>query len=757
MRLFVWGCALMFEFNDRLLHLSEEQFNIQMVSFLNQLYKVGPSDSKILESLAVMKYTHPSLFAKYENKISLYLGAYFKDTELLDLFDLGFNIYKNYIEKTSHTNYNPIQYDIVKRIEHNDKFSFSAGTSIGKSFVLRNIIDYYDGNVCIIVPSRALINEYISELTNQFKDDNRVLILPFVEHINKEFTNKYIFILTPERTRDLFRLEKSFNVELFLFDEAQLTEEDTIRGLVFDSIVRRIKTRFLTAKIVFSHPFVMNPEAQFKKHGFQFNLQEFSAYQYGLVGQLFFSFNDDHDFKLFTVHQDSSIKVNIEGDPIIDILNSKKTILIYGFKTRIRNGELERKYSKYVNHVMKNETELESDALRIVSEIEKLIGTDRVNDDTQFTRMMKKRVIVHHGSMPLEVRFLIEEFVKKGYSRICFATSTLNQGINMPFAAVILEVLSASNPLLVKNLIGRAGRTSRNNIFDIGCVFISESKIGNLTKSMKTNVLLKEDSFIDKPFEAGDAHKEEDYKEFKESIQESTMNDEFNLPESTIERLTNQIVYENVERIMDRILSNDLTIKYIELADYITMTKSFEKLYEAKLGRELETGESRKFNQGISILIHMMRGRDFKAIVSLRYNRFLKKNYLEKFHAIPNRNLKRPFPITPVPGREYDEVVYDTYDYIDNLIGFTLHDAFVTAFSKYNQEYNDARSETMVKLIKYGTSDEKKVMLKRYGFSDEEINWIYPYVIDINEDRITFSDSIQFETEEKLSKLFKYR
>ena len=53
--------------------------------------------------------------------------------------------------------------------------------------------------------------------------------------------------------------------------------------------------------------------------------------------------------------------------------------------------------------------------------------------------LMQKGIVIHHGSMPLRARLLIEHFVNKGFARICFATSTLIQGINMPFDVVWID------------------------------------------------------------------------------------------------------------------------------------------------------------------------------------------------------------------------------------------------------------------------------------------------------------------------------
>ena len=73
-------------------------------------------------------------------------------------------------------------------------------------------------------------------------------VLTFVDRINTKFAKRNIFILTPERSRELFKNKSWLNIDLILFDEAQLSDEKSVRGLYFDSIVRRALKSFPDAK-----------------------------------------------------------------------------------------------------------------------------------------------------------------------------------------------------------------------------------------------------------------------------------------------------------------------------------------------------------------------------------------------------------------------------------------------------------------------------------------------------------------------------
>lgn len=126
-----------------------------------------------------------------------------------------------------------------------------------------------------------IISEYYLTIIDMVPKD--VLVLTFMDDINKSKTKRRVFILTPERATELFKYKNVFHIELFLFDEAQITEEK-IRGLKFDALVRRVIKEFPKAKKVFAHPFIENPEVHFNKHNITENRQE-NSFKEKTIGQ----------------------------------------------------------------------------------------------------------------------------------------------------------------------------------------------------------------------------------------------------------------------------------------------------------------------------------------------------------------------------------------------------------------------------------------------------------------------------------------
>lgn len=92
---------------------------------------------------------------------------------------------------------------------------------------------------------------------------------------------------------------------------------------------------------------------------------------------------------------------------------------------------------------------------------------------------------------------------------------------------------------------------------------------------------------------------------------------------------------------------------------------------------------------------------------------------------------------------QYDDVVFDTYDYIDKVIGLSLSDPVCAAFQMYSEKTGDIRAKQMCNYIRYGTNDEIEIWLLRYGFSFEEIAWISELVEYIDENCIQFNGLVK--------------
>jgi len=756
----------------------------EIYDFVKQnLFMEGPSSITTLEILSYLNLFAPEYFQEVLNEVLEMMGIFYKKPKATTLKSSLFEMYGLYIKEKYNEDYTPVQADIVKKISDKKVFSFSAPTSTGKSFVFRHIIKSSKSDVAIIVPSRALINEYYDRICNLIQEKS-VNILTFVDIINTKYTTRNIFILTPERAKELFKFKEQLNIEIFLFDEAQLSDEESVRGLYFDSIVRRVQKAFPLAKCVFAHPFVSNPEAQLLKN--KFDILESSSLQYTQknVGQIFFA-HDGSKFYHFGIDKNimGNKKILSDFDPIMKAIKSNGSVLVYVTKSSIYDKSAFEKFSDYIKEC---KTITTSVALNLIEQLKKYIGANEREEGYYFSNMieyLKKGIVIHHGSLPLQARLILEHFTQQGFCRICFATSTLEQGINMPFDVVYLNTFQASKPLSLKNLIGRAGRSTNLLKFDYGSVVIKTENMSNFRNVMTQDEVMKDISLLDT--QAND--ESTDYEEFKEAINSGEFSDEYNLTNTEVLRLNSIDIESLVQYILDVMFINDTLLPLEKINKdtdcRLALYGYFRKLYEFYLdGRALSDGEESVLDTAIKILLWKIYCKTFKDICWYRYayvarvpeRRYLEKqrrftksqiekkklekrikeidaNFIRGYDDLPNSRLSN-YGIFPKGTKahtvDYDRIMFDTYDYLDKLIGFKLSDIFYAIFYQYYEKTSDKRAFKLAQYFKYGTDDSDEIWMLRYGFSFEDIEWLKNYINSISQVEIVFNSAIKDLPEE---------
>lgn len=661
--------------------------------------------------------------------------------------------------------FTPVQADIVDAVLRNDCYSFSAPTSTGKSYVLMDLIQKSHEDVVVVVPSRALINEYYLKL-NEAIQDKSVNILTFVDRINIAHSRKNIFIVTPERSRELFSHKDEFRIGLFLFDEAQLSDETSIRGLLFDSIVRRCHQHFPKAKLIFAHPFIVNPEAQIaKNHLDEGEDLSYFSYRQRNVGQMFLYADRQWNYYHCGLNKDEmGDMIHCEFDPIARILSQDKgSVMFFVSKSSILSGSCLVEYERYVK-LCKPIDQVEVD--EIISKLEEYTGgstKERRFYYSEFIDLLKRGIVLHHGSLPMKSRILIEDYIKKGFCRICFATSTLEQGVNMPFEAVYIGKFSKKDHLALKNIIGRAGRSSSDRKFDYGYVIVrSRANMIELRKILNTADMLRDKSSLDIEDEL-----DADYRDFKEAVNNGTINDNYNLTPNELNKLTSEDVHHALDEICGFLiyngrLANAELIKNRGFA-YKTIVEAFVKIYKNYLQRDLADAETYVLMEAIDIMLFKIFGNTFKRICWMRYNKAshlidrrkfdkmgrsyeLPARFTVGYKEIPNRYMKN-YPLFPSGTKaedvSYDIIIYDTYDYLDKLVNFRLADIFYASAMEY---YGQCRNEDVKKialLVRFGTFNERHIWMLRYGLSFEDIELLDSSIERIDETGIVFNDGIK--------------
>lgn len=740
---------------------------------ISNIYKKGPVDGTDMEILSYLALYRPNEFEIYKDKILNYMGVFYKDVKRSSLNEIIFGQYKKYIRDTYNEYYTPVQADIVKNISKANCFSFSAPTSTGKSFVFRNLIERGNNDAVVVVPSRALINEYYLRLC-ELMPDRSINILTFIDKINTAKVRRNIFVVTPERCRDLFKQKDSFNIDLFLFDEAQLSDEESTRGLFYDSIVRRCYKAYPEAKFVFAHPFINNPEAQLLKNHLRNNVAA-TLYEQKNVGQMYFCVDNNNVFYHFGIDKTimGTQKIKCSFDPIEKCIRNGGSVLFYVSKSKIYNKSFLNEYGRYIDLC----EEIDEDKINYyINELKSFTGGDTIANKDHYSQMislLKRGIVTHHGSLPLQSRSIMEQYTRDGFCKLCFATSTLEQGINMPLDIVVIDRFEASKPLEMKNLIGRAGRSSEDVKFDYGYVIVSKSNMSKFREILNNPNVLDDVSLLDK-------HEEDnsDYSDFKNAILNDTFSDQYNLTNNDLEKFSAEESDVIIKRIIDTFYKNGKLISFDEIDnDRSEIYYTFDRLYRLYLGRDLSDGEENVLHTAVKIMLWRIYGKTFKNICWYRYSyvsrsserkkmerlgrntNALEAKFITGFDDLPNKKL-RAYSIfekgTKAKDVDYDRIVYDTYDYIDKLIGFKLSDVFYAAFYLYYEKTKDERALSLAKYVKYGTDKERYIWMIRYGMTFEDIELLDKHIENINEQGIVFKQSISSIPEDKKQSIIRY-
>ena len=475
----------------------------------------------------------------------------------------------------------------------------------------------------------------------------------------------------------------------------------------------------------------------------------------------------DNEWNFFHFGIDKSImgnrRVPCSFDPIEKTIRNGGSALFYISKSKIYNRGFLNQFAKYIDLCK----EIEGEKIdRYIEQLKQYTGGDTIANKNYYSQMialLKRGIVIHHGSLPLHTRVIIEKFTQDGLCRICFATSTLEQGINMPFDVVFLDRLESSKPLSVKNLIGRAGRSTLLKEFDFGYVIVgSPSKMSNFRNIMNQDEVLDEESSLEKP-----EQRDDDYNDFKEAILSDTYSDEYNLTEKDLEKLSTELTEEVIKNILNTLFAGEkiLTLNQLnqDVRNRLELYSYFRELYSIYLNRQLEDGEGNVLDTAIKIMLWKVHGKTFKNICWYRYTHVSRTNermrleklgrrtdqitakFITGYHEIPDKN-HRVYSLfnqgTKASDVDYDLIMYDTYDFIDKLIGFKLNDIFYASFIKYFEKTRDIRAEKLSKYIRYGTDNERHIWMLRYGMSFEDIELLESHIDSIDSEEILFKDSI---------------
>ncbi len=149
-----------------------------------------------------------------------------------------------------------------------DCFSYSAPTSMGKSFIMRmfikeQVLNGIKKNYAIIVPTKALINEVRSEVINDLKgllEQQDYRVVTAAGDLALEQHHSFILVLTPERLLYLINSKPDLPIDYLFIDEAHKMSGKNSRGPFYYSVVDDLSRRDPKLHFIFASPNIPNPE-----------------------------------------------------------------------------------------------------------------------------------------------------------------------------------------------------------------------------------------------------------------------------------------------------------------------------------------------------------------------------------------------------------------------------------------------------------------------------------------------------------------
>lgn len=414
----------------------------------------------------------------------------YKSTSFLDELFVNFDLEYLAIPYQKERYFFHSQKEIYNHLE-DECFSYSGPTSMGKSLIMQTfikdkIINNFEGNFAIIVPTKALITEVTLNICIDLKEELSNHHYKVVNSGNSLFLKQnnlhYIFVMTPERLLYTLISFPDISIKYLFIDEAHKISEKDGRSVFYYKVTDMLSEREIKPHIILASPNIPNPDEYLKIIPDTINLRRNSlATSFSPVSQMKYLVDlVKNEVVIYNEHRDKFqhlFNTNPNIDPLswisqfIDKNSNKQNIIYCG--GRDKTIEMAREFAK-------NKKPLGNKKLNdLAKEIQ-----DEIHSSYYLADLIEKGIAYHVGYLPIYIRTTIEKLYSERVITTLFCTSTLIEGVNLP--ADNLLVTSVRNggpnftPVEFKNLLGRVGRI-KYNLY--GNVFIIR---GNKSTSEKT-------------------------------------------------------------------------------------------------------------------------------------------------------------------------------------------------------------------------------------------------------------------------------
>lgn len=358
-----------------------------------------------------------------------------------------------------------LKYDFFKE---DTETAVVAPTSFGKTELIKEYIlkNYLDKNICVILPSKAMINQLRLDILEMFKDrqEKPRIITHYDININKD--KRKIFIFTQERLfKFIYDKKIDITIDTLLIDEAHNLFEKDSRNKLLARLIILLKNRNKDIIIKYFSPVIED----YTNINFKYLKQKYIISKALIikpvikVEEISYITFMDKEKRIYDQFFNQFIPTTNTYPNEYDYLlkEGKNKNIVYLNKPR----ECVEKAFELAEY-QKEKKSLDN----ISNELKKFI-----HKDYDLAKLVKKGIIYHNGIVPENVRLYLEDVIRKDFNnniKYVFATSTLLEGVNMPFDNMFIMDIYKGNGNMsfqdLKNLIGRVNRYSiifnKNNI-----------------------------------------------------------------------------------------------------------------------------------------------------------------------------------------------------------------------------------------------------------------------------------------------------
>ncbi len=353
------------------------------------------------------------------------------------------------------------QLEMIKEFMKRDSnYMLVAPTSFGKSDLIFKYVfhNYQKKNICIIVPTKALINQTRIQLYNLFKNSKIRPKIITHQDVIPSVDRRNIYIMTQERLYSvLFENNHNIVFDILMVDEAHNLFINDDRARLLSKIIIYLQNRNKEFAVKFFSPIIKDKDSLIHKYISDCEIKGQIVQPLIKSENIYLADFCDKKFQIYDRYFDTFL--TLEGKNYKNYLdyviqNSTEKNIIY-----INRPKEIFKETKEISKVL---NDLEDKKInRMMTQI-----SNYVNEEYDLLDGLKKGVIYHCGLMPDNIRIYIEDCVRKIESiKYVLCSSTLLEGVNMPFTTMfIFDLYKGRKYLSYQQLINLIGRVNRFNI-----------------------------------------------------------------------------------------------------------------------------------------------------------------------------------------------------------------------------------------------------------------------------------------------------